>query len=461
MGKPYNMTPRDVAPVETKFRRIASQLPHPDSVDIIRRIQSAEPRASDSQPPLLWDRAEDVCVFDKFGNRWLDFTSGVLVTNAGHNAPEVRQAILDATNHGALHSFAFYNEQRGELANYLADLAPDGLNKVFLLSSGSEAIEFAIKCCRTHGAKIGGETKLAVVGFDRAFHGRTLGAQQVGGIPGQKDWIVLRDPAIFNAPFPDGYWQDDVSFATFTEEIRAHGLRPECISGVIMESFQGGGPDFAPVEYVQKLREWCDRYGVLLVFDEVQAGCGRSGKFWAFEHYGVKPDLIVFGKGVSSSLPVSGVIGSAAILDIFDHGSLISTHGGNPVCSAAALANLKKIKDENLTGRAANLGPIMTERLEQIQSAHPDVIGRVSSRGLVGGLQTIITGKKEPDHDLAHRIVELCFERGLLFFAPAGAWGQTIKLCPPLTITEEALTEGLDVLAEAVNTAVAERAKHK
>ncbi|MBG89935.1 MAG: aspartate aminotransferase family protein [Verrucomicrobiales bacterium] len=457
MGMPFNMTPRDVAPVGTKFRCIQTQLPHPEAVETIRRIQQNEPRASESQPPLLWDRAEDVGVFDRFGNKWLDFTSGVLVANSGHAAPEVKQAIVDTAQHGNLHSFAFYNEQRGELTKYLADLSPDGLDKMFLLSSGAEAIEFAVKCCRSHGIKFGGDKKLAIVGFDRGFHGRTLGAQQVGGIPGQKDWIVLRDPAIFNAPFPDGYWQEDVEFETFTEKIRNHGLKPESIAGVVMESFQGGGPDFAPVEYVKRLRRWCDRYGVLLVFDEIQAGCGRSGKFWAFEHYDVKPDLIAFGKGVSSSLPMSGVIGRPDVLDIFDHGSLVSTHSGNPICSAAALANLKKIKNEKLTENAANLGVVLTERLEAIQSKHSARIGRVSSRGLVGGLQTVLAGKKEPDPELAHRIVELCFERGLLFFAPAGAWGQTIKLCPPLTITEEALIEGMDVFASAVDDAIAEQ----
>ena len=160
----------------------------------------------------MWDCAEDVCVFDKYGNKWLDFTSGVLVTNAGHNAPEIQHAIIETAQHGLLHSFAFYNEKRGELAEYLTGLAPDGLDKVFLLSTGTEAIEFAVKCCRAHGVHVGGEEKLAIIGFDRAFHGRTLGAQQVGGIPGQKDWIVSRDPNIFNAPFPDGFWQGDTSF---------------------------------------------------------------------------------------------------------------------------------------------------------------------------------------------------------------------------------------------------------
>lgn len=456
MGKPFNLEPCEVPLLETKFRRVVSPLPHPDSVPVLKKIFAVEPKASECQPPLLWDCAEDVNVFDKFGNKWLDFTSGVLVTNAGHNAPEVQQAIIDTAQHGNLHSFAFANEKRGELAEYLTGLAPEGLDKVFLLSTGSEAIEFAVKCCRAHGVKVGGDKKLAVVGFDRAFHGRTLGAQQVGGIPGQKDWIVLRDPAMFNAPFPDGYWQEDTSFETFKQTITAHGLKPENIAGVVMESFQGVGPDFAPVEYVKALREWCDRYDVLLVFDEIQAGCGRSGNFWAFEHYGVTPDLITVGKGVSSSLPLSGVIGRREILDNFDHGSLVSTHSGNPVCSAAALANLKKIVNAKLTENAATLGPVLEAEANAIRSKHPEHVGRVTSKGLVAGIQIVIPGRKEPNHDLAHRIIELAFQKGLLLFAPVGAWGQTVKICPPLTITEEALREGMQTLAEATDEAVAE-----
>lgn len=454
MAKPFSLVPVEVPLLETRYRRIVSPLPHPDSVPILEKIRSREPRASECQPPLLWDRAEDICVFDKFGNQWLDFTSGVLVTNAGHNAPEVQQAIIETAQQGLLHSFAFANEKRGELTDYLANLAPPGLDKVFLLSTGTEAIEFAIKCCRAHGVKVGGERKVALIGFDRAFHGRTLGAQQIGGIAGQKDWIVTRDPMMFTAPFPDGFWQMDTAFETFTQTTREQGLKPEDIAGVVMESFQGVGPDFAPVEYVRQLRDWCDRHQVLLVFDEIQAGCGRSGKFWAFEHYGVKPDLITAGKGVSSSLPLSAVIGSAEILDLFDTGSLVSTHSGSPICAAAALANLKKIVESKLTENAATLEPVIAKTLNALKESYPDHIGRVSYRGLVAGIQFITAGNKEPNHDLPRRIIELCFQRGLLFFAPVGAWGQTVKLCPPLTITEDALQEGLTVLSQAVDEAI-------
>lgn len=455
MAKPFSLEPVEVPLLDSRYRRIVSPLPHPDSIPVLDKIRSLEPAASECQPPILWDCAEDICVFDKFGNKWLDFTSGVLVTNAGHNPPEVQTAIIETAQQGLLHSFAFYNEKRGELADLLTSLAPEGLDKVFLLSTGAEAIEFAVKCCRAHGVTVGGHDKVAVVGFDRGFHGRTLGAQQVGGIPSQKDWIVQRDPRLFNAPFPDGFWQEDVSFETFEAAIREQGLEPVNVAGVVMESFQGGGPDFAPVEFVQKLRAWCDEHNVLLVFDEIQAGCGRSGKFWAFQHYGVDPDLITSGKGLSSSLPISAVIGRSKILDQFGTGSLVSTHSGNPICAAAALANLRKIVNSKLTENAAANEGILAKGLEALQSRYPDRIGRIGCKGLVAGAQMLKPGAKEPDHDMAHRVVELCFRKGLLLFAPVGAWGQTIKICPPLTITADALQEGMDVLTEAVDEAVA------
>lgn len=454
MGKEFSITPREVPQVETKFRRIVTPLPHPDSVVTLEKLRLFEPQSMRGQPPIVWDRAEDISVFDKYGNRWLDWSSGVLVTNAGHGAPEVKQAILDQVNSGLLHNYVFPSEERAALAEALVEVAPKGLEKVFLLTTGSEATECAIKLSRAHGLKVGGKQKIGIVGFERGFHGRTLGSQQAGGMAGQKAWIVNEDPAILNAPFPDGYWQANTSFDVFLAALAQRGLKPEHIAGVMMETYQGVGPDFAPVEYVRKLADWCRQNQVVLVFDEVQAGFGRTGKFWAFEHYGVTPDLICCGKGISSSLPLSAVIGRTEIMDQFPPGSMTSTHTGNPVCCAAALASLKKILRDKLTENAAQLGPVLLAGLQQIQARHPEVIGHVTAVGLVAGMQLMQPGKKEPNHDLAHRIIELCFQKGLLLFAPVGAWGQTIKIAPPLTIPRAAVEEGLAVLGQATEEAV-------
>lgn len=459
MGKEYSITPVEVAPVATKYRTVKTALPHPDSVATLEKLRRFEPISMRGMPPIVWDRAEDIFVYDKYGNRWLDWSSGVLVTNAGHGVKEVREAIIAQVQSGLLHNYVFPSEERAELTELLASLAPEGLNKVFLLTTGSEATECAIKLSRSHGIKVGGKGKIGVVGFERGFHGRTLGSQQAGGMAGQKNWIVNEDPAIFTVPFPDGYWQTEVGFDTFLKAIEQRGLKPENIAGVLMESYQGVGPDFAPVPYIQQLREWCDKHQVVLTFDEVQAGFGRTGKFWAFEHYeGVSPDLICCGKGISSSLPLSAVIGREAIMDQFGPGSMTSTHTGNPVCCAAAMAAIRKILREKMTENAASLEQPLLEGLKKIQARHPNVIGHVTAKGLVAGMQTVKPGTKEPDHDLAHRIIELCYQRGLLLFAPVGAWGQTVKIAPPLSIPREALEEGLAVLAECTQVATGERA---
>jgi 4-aminobutyrate aminotransferase-like enzyme len=455
MGKEFDITPRLVPFVETKYRRVATPLPHPDSVPTLEKLRTFEPISMRGQPPLVWDRAEDIFVFDKHGNRWLDWSSGVLVTNAGHAAPEVCAAIIEQVQSRLLHNYVFPSEERAQLAELLAGLAPEGLKKVFLLTTGSEATECAIKLARTHGLKVGGKKKIGIVGYERGFHGRTLGSQQAGGMAHQKTWIVNEDPAILNAPFPDGYWQSDTRFDTFLDTLERRGLKPEHIAGVMMETYQGVGPDFAPVEYVRQLADWCQKHDVVLIFDEVQAGFGRTGKFWAFEHYGVTPDLICCGKGISSSLPLSAVIGRAALMDQYGPGSMTSTHTGNPVCAAAAVASITKIVRERLTENAAALEPVLLAGLQKIQARHPDVIGHVTAKGLVAGMQTVKRGRREPDHDLAHSIIERCFHKGLLFFAPVGAWGQTVKIAPPLTIPRDALEEGLAVLGEATDEAVA------
>jgi len=457
MGKEFSTVPQTVPHVETKHRRICTQVPHPDSVPLLDRLREVEPLSMRGMPPIIWEKAQGIHVFDKHGNQWLDWSSGVLVTNAGHAAPEICKAMIDQIQSGLIHNYVFPSEERLQAAEIIASVSPEGLKKVFLLSSGSEATECAIKLSRTNGIKVGGTSKIGIIGFDRGYHGRTLASQQAGGMAGQKSWIVNLDKAIIQAPFPDGYWEGDSSFDAFLQAIEKSGMKPENIAGVIMESYQGVGPDFAPVEYIQKLRAWCDEHQVVLTFDEVQSGFGRTGKFWAFEHYGVTPDLICCGKGISSGMPLSAVIGRQHIMDQFPPGSMTSTHTGNPVCCAAAVANIKKLLAEDLTGNAARLGPILHERCKAIQKRHPSVIGHVTCAGLVAGLQMVKPGQKEPDHDLAHRIIELCYQRGLLLFAPVGAWGQTVKICPPLTVTEEALQEACDVLDTAVDDAVAGR----
>jgi 4-aminobutyrate aminotransferase / (S)-3-amino-2-methylpropionate transaminase / 5-aminovalerate transaminase len=453
MAEPYDITPKPVPPVETPFRRIRTPIPHPDSVPTLEKLYRYEPISMRGQPPIVWERAEGVQVWDRYGNMWLDWSSGVLVTNAGHGIAPIREAIIDQAQSGLLHNYCFPSEERAELIEYLAKLAPPGLDKVFLITTGSETTENALKLARSWGPKVGGKQKIGIVTFQNAFHGRTLGAQQIGGFSGQSDWIVNLDPDIHHVPFPDGYRTEDTSFDLFLRTLSERGVTPDQVAGVISETYQGVGPDFMPREYAQRLAAWCKQHNVLLMFDEVQSGFGRTGTLWGFEHYGVVPDVICCGKGISSSLPLGAVIGRAEIMDQFAPGSMTSTHTGNPICARAALASLKAIIEGGLIENARAMEAVLMPGLFAIQERHLEVVGCVHGKGLVAGLQMVHPGTKEPNPMLAHRIIERCFQKGLLFFAPVGVGGGCVKVSPPLCITAPAIEDGLHALGEAVDEA--------
>ena len=444
----YNKTPVEVEKIDTKFRKIQTKLPVPESLPMIEQFEKYEPRSMQGQPPVVWDRAEGFQVYDKWGNMWLDWSSGVLITNAGHSHPKIMEALRKQLDKKLISSYVFYHEQRAELVKLLTENAPEGLDKVFLLTTGSEATENTIKLARTYGIKKGGRDKNVIVSFKNAFHGRTLGAQQAGGSPALKEWIVNLDKGFINVPFPDGFFQEDLSFDVFLKTLKDAGIEPKNVAGVITESYQGAGPFFLPKEYAQKLQEFCRENDALMIYDEVQAGFGRSGKWFTFEHYDVKPDLIACGKGISSSLPIAAVIGRNDVMDLYPPGSMTSTHSGSPLPVASAVANLKVLKEEKLSEKAAALEALLMDSLKKIQQKHPSQIGFVSGKGLVAGMQIVKPGTKESDGETALAINEKCFHKGLLMFAPVGVGGMCIKISPPLNITEEALREGLQVLDE-------------
>lgn len=456
-GRTYDLTPKAVPKVNTKFRRIVTKFPVPQSLPILKKLLKYEPRSMSGQPPVIWDRAEGVQVYDKWGNMWLDWSSGVLVANCGHGRADVRNAIIQQAKHGLLHNYCFPSEARAMLAERLATLAPKPLKKVFILTTGSETTENAIKLARTYGQKVGGPKKIGFVSFENAFHGRTMGAQLAGGIPALKTWIGNLDPNFYQVPFPDGFRCEDTSFELFEKSLAAQKVDPDTICGVMLETYQGGGASFAPKQYIQDLARWCTKHKALLIFDEVQAGFGRTGKMFGFEHYEVIPDLFCCGKGISSSLPVSAVIGRPEIMDMYGPGEMTSTHTGNPVCAMAALANISLIIKERLVENARRMGEILHAELAKIRQRHPDVVGAVHGRGLVAGLHIVKPHSKEPDADLAFKIVEKSVQKGLLFFSPVGFGGATVKIAPPLVITADAIRDGAVALSEALDEAVAEK----
>ncbi|MBN1459682.1 MAG: aminotransferase class III-fold pyridoxal phosphate-dependent enzyme, partial [Armatimonadetes bacterium] len=255
--------PKDVPLVDTKFRRIQTPFPVPESLPILEKLYADEPRSMRGQGMVFWDRAEGFQVHDAWGNTWLDWSSGVLVANAGHGRPEIVKAICEQANKTLLHNYCFPSEIRGKLAHELATLAPDPLEKVFLLTTGSETTEVAIKLARTHGRAVGGDKKIAIVSFEGAFHGRTMGAQMIGGIPALKEWIVNLDPDMVQVPFPDGFRCEDTSFEFFLKTLEEKGFGPDRIAGVISETYQGGSAAFWPTEYAQQMRDWCAKHDIV------------------------------------------------------------------------------------------------------------------------------------------------------------------------------------------------------
>lgn len=464
MARSFDIAAKDVERIETKNRRIVTAIPAPESLQTIKQLRKYEPISMSGQPLVVWDRAEGFNVYDKYGNKWIDFSSGVLVANSGHGNEWVRKAIVQIVEHGLLHNYCFPSEIRSELVKELAETAPDKLDKVFLLTTGAETTECAIKLSRTYGQRIGGKEKIKIITFDEAFHGRTMGSQMAGGSEKGKSWIVNLDPDINQVPFPNAFkysWADETDkgysdekcFSKFLESLEEKNIKPSQIAGIMSETFQGGWVQLMPVGFAKRLREFCDKYNIVLIFDEVQAGFGRAGKFFAFEHYGITPDIVCCGKGITSSLPLSAVIGRTEIMDLYGPNEMTSTHTGNPVCSAAALTNIRYIKQNNLVENAAKLGAVCKEALGKLKAKYPDVIGSVQGCGLAWGIVFVQKGTKDIDPDLAHDIVKFSVEKGLLLFAPVGT-GATIKVCPPLVITEDALREGLEVLEEATEKAI-------
>jgi 4-aminobutyrate aminotransferase-like enzyme len=447
--------PNNVKPVHTKYRKIVTAIPAPGSVEILERLKQYEPRSMGGQPPIVWDRAQGIHVFDRFGNMWMDWSSGVLVTNAGHAHPKIAAAIAEQLNKPLLTNYCFPSEIRSKYVEALAKVSPKSCQKVFLLTTGAEATECAIKLARTHGKSVGGNRKIGIVSCTFGFHGRTMGSQMAGGIPALKEWIVNLDPAMYNVPFPDGFRQKDTRFEVFIDTLKKQGKGPEDVAGVILETYQGGSAAFAPTEYIQQLRKWCDEHKVVLIFDEVQAGFGRTGKMWGFEHYGVDPDLFCCGKGMSSSMPISAVVGRQHLMDQFPPGSMTSTHSGSPLCVAAALANLEIIKEEKLVENAAKLGAILDSELKRLVKKFGGPLGAGDARGLVGTLQIVKPGTTDPDKPTAEDIVRRCVEKGLLMFAPVGVGGACVKISPPLITPEDALREGIAVLEESITETLA------
>lgn len=468
MGKEFDLTPRETAEVKTKYREIHTKIPVPESIPIFKDLAENEPLSMRGMPAVLWDRAEDFSIYDKWGNRWIDFSSAVLITNAGHSNPAIVNAIKEQADHHLLTTYLFANEPRYKLVKRLNELLPEPLSKTYMLTTGTESVECAVKLARTYGQQKSGGKRIKIVSFEDSFHGRTLASQMVGGIPSDKEWIVNLDKDMHQVPYPNGSlydWADESSpsysdeacFDHFLEELAAQNVSTDRIAGVIAETHLGGwGGVTMPVGFAKKLRQFCTDNDIVLIMDEMQAGFGRLGKLFGFMHYEIVPDLVCFGKAFSGSLPLAAVSGRADLMDLYGPASMTSTHSGNPVGCAAALASLEYVVEHDLAANAAALEPICREYLTALQKKYPDIIAYLNGKGLIWGLRIVKKGTKELDSEVPHEAARICVERGVMVYAPVGAKASTYKMSPPLTITEEALREGMEVFCGALEQAIAE-----
>jgi 4-aminobutyrate aminotransferase-like enzyme len=442
--------------IETIYRRIVSEIPHPGSIPLIEEPARREPASMAGFPPVAWERAQGFQVWDAFGNRWIDFSSAVVLANSGHANRRIAAALRAQLDSELWHSYCNPSEIRLRTVKALAEIAPPVLDKVFLLSTGAEAVECALKLMRLHGRSIAPE-KMHILSFLRSFHGRTMGAQMAGGYMEQQEWMGSKPPGFHHIPYPECArcpWGRDhydtcgqECLERGLEELRAQGVTDDLFAGVISETFQGPTVAFMPPDYARALRAWATKHRALLAFDEIQAGFGRTGKWFGFQHYGVEPDLFILGKGMTSCLPMSAVIGRGEVLDLAAHGEMSSTHTGNPLCCAAAIANIEAIRDDGLLANAVALEPEAHRGLEGLREKFPGRVGAINGRGLVWGVYLLDEAGREPDVELARRVVTRCMEQGLLMLQTGRG---TLKLAPPLCIPQDALLEGIGVIEGAL-----------
>jgi 4-aminobutyrate aminotransferase len=378
-------------------------------------------------------RGEGSWLIDVEGRRYLDFGSGIGVTNVGHCHPRVVAAI-EAQARTLLHtSVVTRHERQIELAERLGELCPFiDRPQVFFCNSGAEAVEGAIKLARKVTGRPG------IVAFQRAFHGRTMGATTLTTAkPLYRDGYEPLLPSVHHAPY------GDVAGALDALDELLGSVGPGDIACIVVEPVLGeGGYIVPPREWLVGLRERCDAHGTLLVFDEVQCGMGRTGRPFAAETFDVRPDVLLFAKGVASGLPLGGIIAAAELMARWPKGAHGSTFGGNPVACAAALATIDVLDGEHCYERARRLGERTLERLRATAAASPALIVDVRGVGLMIGVQL-------RDKAAANQVQRRCFDDGVIVLS-CGPDEDTLRLIPPLTISDDDLEHGLAVLVAAL-----------
>ena len=444
----FNLTPREVPKITTDHRCICTKIPVPESLPLLEKIKIYESSNVMDQLPVIWDHAEGYQIHDSWGNIWIDFTSTIFVANAGHGNKQVIKRLQEQLDKPLLHAYSYPTPVRAAFLEKLIQMTPSYLEKASLFSAGTEAAERAIKLSRFYGMQFS-PRKSVIVGGDGNFHGKTMGSQMAGGQHDGKKWIGYLDPNMVHMPFPFPWVLEETGkngeelFFVHLEGLEQQGINLKEIAAFFVETFQGWGAIFYPTDYIQAMRKWSKENESLLVFDEIQTGFGRTGRLFAYEYYNVAPDLVICGKAMSSSLPLSAVLGPAALIELDP--TYTSTHGGHPLACAAGLGNLEAFEQGDLVAEAKRKEPIMLAELERWKECFPGRIGRILGKGLLFGVFVTREDSEELDYDLTNRIVERAMEKGVFSICTGRG---TIKLGPPLVIPDDALVEGLSVYEE-------------
>ncbi len=435
--------------------KLNTELPGPKAKRIIELSEQHEPNCMSEQVPLVWQRAEGVVIEDVDGNEFLDFCSGVLVANIGHCHPYYVQE-TQAQCAELFNCYDFITPYRAELAEKLVAITPPHLDKAFILTTGAETVESAIKLARRSSEGY------EILSFYGAFHGRTYGAMSVGGMSGVKHGFGPLLEGCIKAPFcycyrcafDQTYPECDLLCLDHLDRVMARESTG-ALCAVITETYQGGAGSIIPPEgYMEKLQAWCRKQGALLILDEVQASFGRTGKLFGFEHYDVEPDIVCLGKGLGSGVACSAVIGRSETMDALGPGEMSSTNGGNALSCRAALAAIKIIEDEDLPGNSARVGAIMMDELSEMKE-RVEIVGDVRGMGLVIGIEIVEDKQsKTPAEQKTKDIVHESYKRGLAMIAPIGLEHNVIRIAPPLVITEAQARSGLGILREAIEVVV-------
>jgi len=434
---------------------IIPNLPGPKAKAMIERdgkvISPSYPRGY----PFVMDHGKGSEVWDVDGNRFLDFMGGIAVVSTGYSHPKVVKAIQEQAEKFIHISSDFYHENWIKLAEKLDEIAPfkeDALS--FMTNSGTEAVETAIKLARYHTKRSN------FIGFTGAFHGRTMGAVTFTASKAKYHggFYPLMN-GVTHAPFPNPYrpvvyrrkGEDDGEAVVryIEDEILNQILPPKDVAGILVETIQGEGGYIVPPDgFYPALRKLCDKHGILMILDEVQCGMGRTGKWWAIEHFGVEPDMITTAKGIASGLPLGACIARKSVMD-WAPGTHGNTYGGNPLSCAASLATIDLIEN-GFMQNAAEVGAYAMDALEEIKARHPS-IGDVRGKGLMIGVEFVKDREtKEPASELTERVVTLGYERGLLMLSCGKS---VIRIAPPLSMSKSEMDEGLKIFEEALTVA--------